>query len=98
MDRGIQCSNEIKNATYNLNNLKKDIYPDLAEYLNIEYGAPDYSEPISPSEIVYVGEYSACEQRIKIWKYPCSSNNCFVGILPWKNAYLTTMVSPEFEI
>ena len=98
-DRGIYCAKEIEYATFDLTNLPIGIESHIAGHLDREYGAPFASESLDVSEITFVGIYSACNSKVKIWEYPCGhSNNCYVGIQPWKDTYLTGMVFPEFDL
>ena len=99
MDKGIQCTKDIENSTYKLDNLPNDVVSEIANYIDLEYGAPKYSKPVDVSKIEYIGEYPACNKKVKIWEYPCGQkNHCYVGIQPLKQAYLIGTVHPAFKL
>ena len=98
-DRGIQCFNEIKDSSYDLDTLPENIVSEIANYLNLEYGAPESSKSLDTSEAIYIGEYPACGVTIKIWKYPCGkSKDCYVGVQPWKDGHYIGTVNPDFDL
>lgn len=50
----------------------EDLRSVLASYIDVEFGAPRHSEPISPAEFRYVGEFAVDGSQIQFWSFPCS--------------------------
>ena len=83
---------EIRNSTFNLNDLPPDIVQELTDYLNLEFGAPDFSIPIETDELSYLGEFEELGKPIRIWKYSCGNENiCYVAVQPFGDSYMIGM-------
>ena len=95
MDRGVQCFDETKSSDFEVGTVVGGIRKDLADYLNLEYGAPELSEALQSEDLEVVGIYEACGKGVKVWSYPCGDKDCFVAIQPWRDTYLTTMIGSE---
>jgi hypothetical protein len=97
-DRGIQCSPEIRSSLSSITLLPPDIESQIASYLDLEFGAPEFSEPVSVEDIVYVGEFEACGKPIKFWEYPCGYEpGCYATIQPFEDTYVLGMTNTNPE-
>jgi hypothetical protein len=95
-DHGVQCSQEIVKATTDLNSLPFDAVAEMVQYVNLENGAPRYSQAVQGEDLKYVGKFTACGKPIRLWQYPCNnSDGCYVGIQPFKDSYYIGQIYPE---
>lgn len=68
--------------------LPTDIESEIASSLNLEFGAPRFSEPLEPSDLSYIGEFVVNGIPTKYWSFPCSSEpGCWAYASPWDDSY-----------
>jgi hypothetical protein len=64
------------------------IEAELAEYLDREFGAPQFSEPLRIEQLTYLGEFSVDGVPTRYWSFPCSATpGCWATVQPWEDAH-----------
>lgn len=96
LDNKSPFADEIRNSSFDLDDLPETILQELVEYLNLEYAAPEVSEPVSVEDLSFAGEFEMYDKPIRYWRYPCSEENgCFVTVQPFADSYCIGM---EFKL
>jgi hypothetical protein len=68
--------------------LPADITSELASYVNREFGAPEFSRPLEPTDFTYVGEFLVAGVPTKYWSFPCKFDpGCWAIVSPWDDSY-----------
>jgi len=82
---------EVKQSTYDLSNLPKDIEDNIKEYLLLELSPKN--EDIS---LKYVNTFQLWKKPIMCWEY--GDNDLFVTVQPYGNSYYIGLTSKEVAI
>ncbi len=91
-------TDEVRYSTFSLKNLPANIEEEIVEYLNLEFGAPGFSEPLTTGDLAYVGQFEEYGKPKRYWRFSCREKpGCWATVQPYGVGYLTsmTMVAPE---
>lgn len=79
--------------------LPTDIDVQIVDYLNLEFGAYEESQKVTPNDLNYIGVNTSSGKKIWYWKFPCSEKGgCWATVEEYEGSYMIGMTTSKPEI